>query len=68
MSSKYKINEKILKEELFIFNEEDLKKILKSLETNSEKYINQLKKNHNVQRTYSKMVNNYNSESFCTII
>ena len=68
MASKYKINEKILKEELFIFNEEDLKKILKSLETNSEKYINQLKKNHNVQRTYSKMVNNYNSESFCTII
>ena len=44
------------------------KSVLDVTHNNSEKYINQLKKNHNVQRTYSKMVNNYNSESFCTII
>ena len=68
MASKYKINKKILKEEIFIFNDEDLKHILNSLETNSEKYVYQLRKNHIVQRTYSKMVNNYNSESICIII
>ena len=70
MSSKYKITEKILKEEILVFNNEDLKKILSSLEKNSEKYIYQLKKNKNIQRTYSKMVNisNNNFNSFCTII
>ena len=68
MASKYKINKKILKEEISIFNSEDLQTILKSLETNSEKYVYQLKKNHNVQRTYSKMVKNYDSGSLCTII
>ena len=67
MASKYKINEQILREELFIYNEEDINKILKSLVTNSEKYIYQLRKNQNVQRTYSKMVNN-NSGAFCIII
>ena len=67
MASKYKINEQILREELFIYNEEDINKILKSLVTNSEKYIIQLKKNQNVKRTYSKMVNN-NSGAFCIII
>ena len=68
MASKYKINEKILREEISIFNEEDIKKILKSLEENAQKYVYQLKKNHNVQRTYSKMVSNKNSETFCNII
>ena len=67
MASKYKLNEEILKEEIFIFNVEDLKKILASLSTNSEKYVYQLKKNQNVQRTYSKMVKN-SSDSFCIII
>ena len=67
MASKYQINEKILKEELFINNDEDINKILKSLEINSEKYVYQLKKNQNIQRTYSKMVNNKNSEGFCII-
>ena len=70
MSSKYKITEKILKEEILVFNNEDLKKIFSSLEKNSEKYIYQLKKNKNIQRTYSKMVNinNNNFNPFCTII
>ena len=68
MASKYKINEKILREEILVFNDEDLKKILKSLEENSEKYVYQLKKNNNVQRTYSKMVRNKSSETFCNII
>ena len=67
MASKYKINEQILKEELFIYNEDDINKILKSLIKNSEKYIYQLRKNQNVQRTYSKMVNT-NSGNFCIII
>ena len=68
MASKYRINEKILKEELYINNDEDINKILKSLEINSEKYVYQLKKSQNIQRTYSKMVNNKNSEGFCIII
>ena len=68
MASKYKITEQILRNEIFINNEEDIKKIIKSLETNSEKYVYQLSKNHNVQRTYSKMVNNNNSQSLCIII
>ena len=68
MASKYKINEKILREEILVFNDEDLKKILKSLVENSEKYVYQLKKNNNVQRTYSKMVRNKSSETFCNII
>ena len=68
MASKYKINEKILREEILVFNDEDLKKILKSLEENSEKYVFELKKNNNVPRTYSKMVRNKSSETFCNII
>ena len=67
MASKYKINKEILREELFIYNEDDINKILKSLSINSEKYIYQLRKNQNVQRTYSKMVNT-NSGNFCIII
>ena len=68
MASKYRINEKILKDELYKNNDEDINKILKSLEINSEKYVYQLKKNQNIHRTYSKMVNNKRSEGFCIII
>ena len=68
MASKYRINEKILKDELYINNDEDINKILKSLEINSEKYVYQLKKNQNIHRTYSKMVNNKSLEGFCIII
>ena len=67
MASKYKINENILKKDLFINNENDKNKILKSLEINSEKYVKELCKKGNIQRTYSKMVKN-NNESICVII
>ena len=67
MASKYKMNDKILKNELNILNDEDRKKILSSLETNSKKYVYQLMKNKNVERTYSKMVQK-NTDSFCIII
>ena len=68
MASKYKINDKILKNDIFINNEDDRKSILKSLEKNSEKYTYELSRNKNVQRTYSKMVIKNNSDSFCYII
>ena len=68
MASKYKINEKILKEDIYIINDEDRKKILKSLIINSEKYINELRKSENIQRSYSKMVKNDDSRAFCIII
>ena len=67
MASKFKINESILNNDLFILNDSDKKKILNSLEINSEKYVKELSKNHNIQRTYSKMVKK-NSESICIII
>ena len=67
MASKYKLNDKILKNEIFIYNDEDRKNLLDSLEKNSAKYTYELSKNINIQRTYSKMVQN-NSESFCKII
>ena len=67
MASKYKINDNILKNDIYIFNEEERIKILKSLKINSEKYIKELKKKKNIQRTYSKMVNS-NNESICIII
>ena len=68
MASKYKIDDQILKEEICIINDEDRKKILKSLEINSELYVHELLKNHNIIRTYSKMVKNNGSGSFCIII
>jgi len=67
MASKYKINDKILKNDLNIINDEDRKNILKSLENNSEKYVYELTKNQSVPRTYSKMVQN-NSGNYCIII
>ena len=67
MASKYKINDKILKNEIHIVNDEDRKNILNSLEKNSERYVYELSKNKNVERTYSKMVQK-NSDSFCIII
>ena len=67
MASKYKINDKILKNDLNIINDEDRKNILKSLEDNSEKYVYELTKNQSVPRTYSKMVQN-NSGNYCIII
>ena len=67
MASKYKINDKILKYEIFIINDTDRNTILKSLENNSKKYAYQLSKNKHVQRTYSKMVNN-KPGNFCNII
>ena len=67
MASKYKINDKILKNEIHINNEEDRKNILKYLEENSSKYTYELSQKINIPRTYSKMVQN-NSESFCIII
>ena len=67
MASKYKINDKILKNDLHIINDEDRKNILKSLEDNSEKYVYELTKNQSVPRTYSKMVQN-NSGNYCIII
>ena len=67
MASKYKINDKLLKNELNIINDEDRRNILISLENNCEKYVYELTKYQNVSRTYSKMVLN-NSSNFCSII
>ena len=67
MASKYKISDKILKNDIHIINPEDRKIILKSLEKNSQKYVYELTKNINVQRTFSKMVQK-NTGSICIII
>ena len=67
MSSKYKINENILNNDIFIFNDKDKKTILKSLIINSEKYVKDLRKKGNIQRTYSKMMKK-NSNNICIII
>ena len=67
MASKYKISDKILKNDIHIINPEDRKIILKSLEKNSQKYVYELTKNINVQRTFSKMVQK-NTGSKCVII
>ena len=67
MASKYKISDKILKNDIHIINPEDRKIILKSLEKNSQKYVYELTKNINVQRTFSKMVQK-NTGSICVII
>ena len=67
MASKYKINDNILINDLFIFNDADRVKILRSLEKNSEKYIQKLSNKGNIQRTFSKMVEN-DSESLCIIM
>lgn len=67
MVSKYKIDDSILKNDLFIFNDKARKQIIASLETNSIKYMNELSKKKNVQRSYSKMVKD-DSGSICIII
>ena len=67
MVSKFKIDDSILKNDLFIFSDKARKKIIASLETNSLKYMNELSKKKNVQRSYSKMVKD-DSESICIII
>ena len=67
MASKFKINENTLINELFILNDKDRINILKSLEIDSEKYVKELSKNHNIERTYSKMVKK-DSDSICIII
>lgn len=67
MASKFKINENILLNELFILNDNDRITILRSLKSNSEKYIKELSKNGKIERTYSKMVKK-DSESLCSII
>ena len=67
MASKFKINENILINELYILNDKDRMQILKSLQINSEKYVKELSKNENIERTYSKMVKK-DSESICSII
>lgn len=67
MASKYKINDSFLKNDLFIFNDKARKQIIASLETNSIKYMNELSKKKNVQRSYSKMVKD-DSGSICIII
>ena len=67
MASKYKINENILRNDLGIINENDKRKILKSLEISSEKYVKELQKKGNIRRTYSKMVKN-DTGSMCIII
>ena len=67
MASKYKINENILNNDLFIFNDKDKKTILKSLIINSEKYVKELRKKGNIQRTYSKIVKK-DSDNICIII
>ena len=67
MASKFKINENTLINELFILNDKDRINILKSLQIDSEKYIKELSKNENIERTYSKMVKK-DSESICSII
>ena len=67
MASKYKISDKILKNDIHIISPEDRKIILKSLEKNSQKYVYELSKNINVQRTFSKMVQK-NTGSICVII
>ena len=67
MVSKYKIDDSILKNDLFIFSDKARSKIIASLETNSLKYMNELSKKKNVQRSYSKMVKD-DSGSICIII
>ena len=91
MVSKFKIDDSILKNDLFILSDKARKKIIASLETNSLKYLqvepacfrvkkydsayvafeikymNELSKKKNVQRSYSKMVKD-DSESICIII
>ena len=67
MVSKYKIDDSILKNDLFIFSDIARKKIIASVETNSIKYMNELSKKKNVQRSYSKMVKD-DSGSICIII
>ena len=67
MVSKYKIDDSILKNDLFILSDKARKKIIASLETNSLKYMNELSKKKNVQRSYSKMVKD-DSGSICIII
>ena len=67
MVSKYKIDDSILKNDLFIFSDIARKKIIASLETKSIKYMNELSKKKNVQRSYSKMVKD-DSGSICIII
>jgi ankyrin repeat protein len=67
MVSKYKIDDSILQNDFFIFNDKARKKIKASLETNSIKYVNELSKKKNVQRSYSKMVKD-DSGSICIII
>jgi hypothetical protein len=67
MASDYKINEDILKNDLFIANDKDRKQILNSLEKNSEKYVKKLNKNGNIQRTFSNIVEN-DSNGLCMII
>ena len=67
MVSKYKIDDSILKNDLFIFSDIARKKIIASLETESIKYMNELSKKKNVQRSYSKMVKD-DSGSICIII
>ena len=67
MASKYKFNENILRNDLLINKEKDINKIMKSLGTNSEKYVKELLKKGNIQRTYSKMVAN-NKETICMFI
>ena len=67
MVSKFKIDDSILKNDLFIFSDKARSKIIASLETNSLKYMNELSKKKNVQRSYSKMVKD-DSESICIII
>lgn len=67
MVSKYKIDDSILKNDLFIFSDKARKKIITSLENNSIKYMNELSKKKNVQRSYSKMVKD-DSGSICIII
>ena len=67
MASKYKLNENILNNDLFIFNDKDKKTILKSLIINSEKYVKELRKKGNIQRTYYKIVKK-DSDNICIII
>ena len=67
MASDYKINEDILKNDLFIVNEKDRKQIMNSLKKNSEQYIKKLNKNENIQKTFSNIVEK-DSNGLCVII
>ena len=67
MASKYKISDKILKNDIHIMNDEDRKIILKSLEKNSENYINNLINNRNAGKTYTK-IGQKNDAINCIII